>query len=108
MPKPKASLKARYATDKLGVVGTLAVDAGDFRLLASATDTTFVGGPSLNGLSLSIEKPGSFFIDYDVPKQVHFSHSDKNIGKLKDYRRGYDSRFVNYPGTVIRVIQKLK
>lgn len=79
MPKPKTSLKARYATDKLGVVGTLAVDAGDFRFLASATDTTFVGGPSLNGLSLSIEKPGSFFIDYDVPKQVHFSLSDKNI-----------------------------
>ncbi|KAG5535824.1 hypothetical protein RHGRI_023553 [Rhododendron griersonianum] len=106
MPKPKASLKARYATDKLGVVGTLAVDAGDFRLLASATDTTFVGGPSLNGLSLSIEKPGSFFIDYDVPKQdvlFQFMNTvrvlDKPLNLTYTHEKGVNQTALN--GTLV-------
>ncbi|GMH04151.1 hypothetical protein Nepgr_005990 [Nepenthes gracilis] len=48
---------------------TLSVPAGDVRLRASMTDATFLNGPSLNGLALSIEKPGSFIIDYNVPKK---------------------------------------
>ncbi|CAL5373144.1 unnamed protein product [Camellia sinensis] len=65
----KASLKGKYEPDKVGAVGTLAVNAGDVKLRAYMTNATFVSGPSLNGLSLSVEKPGSFIVDYNVPKQ---------------------------------------
>ncbi|KAL1093149.1 hypothetical protein V6Z11_D06G010900 [Gossypium hirsutum] len=33
------------------------------------SDATFVDGPSLNGLTLAVEKPGFFIVDYDVPKK---------------------------------------
>lgn len=66
----KASLKGRYANEKNTAGATLAVNAGDVKLRASMTDATFVDGPSLNGLTLAVEKPGSFIVDYDVPKKA--------------------------------------
>lgn len=68
----KASLKAKYETDKAAATGaaTIAFNAGDFKLRASMTDATVVNGPSLNGLALAVEKPGSFIFDYNVPKKV--------------------------------------
>ncbi|XP_057464198.1 outer envelope pore protein 24B, chloroplastic-like [Actinidia eriantha] len=66
MTTMKASVKGRYEIDKVGAAGSVVFNAGDVKLRASMTDAT---GPSLNGLSLSLEKPGSFVIDYDVPKQ---------------------------------------
>lgn len=69
-----ASLRGRYDSDVSGAIGTVTVDGGAVKLKANMTDATFVNGPSLEGLSLSLEKPGSFLIDYDVPKKVqHFS-----------------------------------
>ncbi|CAI9116721.1 OLC1v1017951C1 [Oldenlandia corymbosa var. corymbosa] len=65
----KASLKARYEADKAAAAATVAANAGDLRLRASMTDATVVNGPSLNGLVLAVEKPGSFIIDYNVPKK---------------------------------------
>ncbi|XP_010254902.1 PREDICTED: outer envelope pore protein 24A, chloroplastic-like [Nelumbo nucifera] len=65
----KTSLKARYETDKSSAAATLAINAGDVKLRASMTDATVVNGPSLNGLSLSVEKPGFFIVDYNVPRQ---------------------------------------
>lgn len=67
----KASLKAKYETDKAAATGTatIAFNAGDFKLRASMTDATVVNGPSLNGLALAVEKPGSFIFDYNVPKK---------------------------------------
>ncbi|KAL3505285.1 hypothetical protein ACH5RR_035126 [Cinchona calisaya] len=65
----KASLKARYETDKAAAAATVAVNAGDFKLRASMTDATVVNGPCLNGLALGIEKPGFFIVDYNVPKK---------------------------------------
>ncbi|MCD7461012.1 Outer envelope pore protein 24B, chloroplastic [Datura stramonium] len=67
----KASVKARYETDKAAATGaaTVAFNAGDFKLRASMTDATVVNGPSLNGLALAVEKPGSFIFDYNVPKK---------------------------------------
>uniref|UniRef100_A0A5B7ANW2 Uncharacterized protein n=1 Tax=Davidia involucrata TaxID=16924 RepID=A0A5B7ANW2_DAVIN len=65
----KASLKARYDTDKSAAGATLAVNAGNVKLRASMTDATIVNGPSLNGLALAVEKPGFFIIDYNVPKK---------------------------------------
>lgn len=66
----KASLKGRYDNDVTGAVGTVTVDGGEVLLKASITDASFVNGPSLNGLSLSLEKPASFIIDYNFPKKV--------------------------------------
>ncbi|KAK8596748.1 hypothetical protein V6N12_065228 [Hibiscus sabdariffa] len=65
----KASLKGRYADEKNTAAATFAVNAGDVKLRASITDATAVDLPSLNGLTLAVEKPGSFTIDYDVPKK---------------------------------------
>ncbi|KAE8674818.1 Outer envelope pore protein 24 [Hibiscus syriacus] len=61
----KASLKGRYTNDKSTAAVTLFVNAGDAKLRASMTDATVVKGPSLNGLTLAVEKPGFFIIDYD-------------------------------------------
>ncbi|KAL5558072.1 hypothetical protein UlMin_034283 [Ulmus minor] len=66
----KASFKGRYGIDqKGGATTTLAVKAGDVKLKATVTDATFVPGPNLNGLSLALEKPGFFVVDFNVPKQ---------------------------------------
>ncbi|XP_021759547.1 outer envelope pore protein 24, chloroplastic-like [Chenopodium quinoa] len=69
----KASLKGKYEyeTDKAATsaTSTLAFPVGDFKLRASVTDATFVKGPSFNGLGLSLEKPGFFIVDYNVPKK---------------------------------------
>lgn len=69
----KASLKGKYEydTDKAATsaISTIALPAGDFKLRASLTDANFVKGPSFNGLALSLEKPGSFIFDYNVPKK---------------------------------------
>ncbi|KAK1268800.1 hypothetical protein QJS04_geneDACA006192 [Acorus gramineus] len=65
----KASLKGKYEVEKGSAAATLTIPAaGDAKLRASFTDATFSKGPSLDGLSLSLDKPGSFIIDYNVPK----------------------------------------
>ncbi|WOK99701.1 G-box-binding factor 1-like [Canna indica] len=70
----KATLKGRYEVNKsTAAVATFALNAGDVRVKASMTDATFVRGLSLNGLALSLEKPGAFIFDYNVPtKDVRF------------------------------------
>ncbi|CAA2999564.1 Hypothetical predicted protein [Olea europaea subsp. europaea] len=65
----KASFKARYEPDKAAAAATVTADAGEFKLRASMTEATVIKGPSLNGLSLALEKPGFFIIDYNVPKK---------------------------------------
>ncbi|KAA8547335.1 hypothetical protein F0562_003801 [Nyssa sinensis] len=65
----KGSVKGRCDSEKTGAAGTFAINAGDVKLRASMTDATFVNGPSINDLSISLEKPGSFIIDYNVPKK---------------------------------------
>ncbi|CAL0323750.1 unnamed protein product [Lupinus luteus] len=66
----KAALKAKYDIDNNGgAAATVAFNAGDVKLRASITDATFINGPTLTGLALSIDKPGSFIVDYNVPKK---------------------------------------
>lgn len=80
----KASFKARYDTDKATASSTVAFNAGDFKLRASMTEATVIKGPSLNGLALAVEKPGSFIIDYNVPKKdirFQFMNSVKVLEK---------------------------
>lgn len=67
----RASLKGKTgAGDSRAGAASFGVPVGDFKLRASITEATLVNGPSLNGLALSVEKPGSFIIDYDVPRKV--------------------------------------
>ncbi|KAG7599621.1 hypothetical protein ISN44_As06g037980 [Arabidopsis suecica] len=65
----KASFKGKFDVDKGGGVASLSFNAGNAKLRATMTDTSLVAGPSLNGLSLAVEKPGFFIIDYNVPKK---------------------------------------
>ncbi|KAL5553970.1 hypothetical protein UlMin_041371 [Ulmus minor] len=67
-------------TNKEGVLGTLSLNAGDLKLRASTTTPTVVGGPTTGdlSLSLSVEKPAFFLIDYDVPnKDVRFQFMNR-------------------------------
>jgi hypothetical protein len=61
----KATVKGRYEGDKATAAATLAFtpSAADLRFKASATDAAFARGPSLEGLILTLEKPGSFLLD---------------------------------------------
>ncbi|CAJ1972422.1 unnamed protein product [Sphenostylis stenocarpa] len=66
----KATLKGKYDVDKNGAAfATVAVNAADVKFRASVTEATFINGPSLTGLALAVEKPGSFIVDYNVPKK---------------------------------------
>ncbi|TMW97655.1 hypothetical protein EJD97_005193 [Solanum chilense] len=80
----KASFKARYEPDKAAASATVAFNAGDLKLRATMTDATVVKGPSLNGLSLAVEKPELFIVDYNVPKKdirFQFMNSIKVLEK---------------------------
>lgn len=69
----KATLKGKYDVDKNGAAfANIAVNAGDVKFRASVTEATFINGPSLTGLALAVEKPGSFIVDYNVPKKVRY------------------------------------
>ncbi|KAL1207745.1 Outer envelope pore protein 24A [Cardamine amara subsp. amara] len=65
----KVSFKGKFDVDKSNGAASLAFNAGNVKLRATMTDATIVAGPSLNGLSLAVEKPGFFIIDYNVPKK---------------------------------------
>ncbi|PQQ13614.1 outer envelope pore protein 24B chloroplastic [Prunus yedoensis var. nudiflora] len=80
----KASLKGKYETDKSGAAANISVFASDVKFRVSLTDATFAAGPSLNGLVLAVEKPGSFIVDYNVPKKdfrFQFLNSVRVAGK---------------------------
>ncbi|ONM11685.1 Outer envelope pore protein 24A chloroplastic [Zea mays] len=68
----KATLKGRYEGDKATAATSLAAPAGDLRLKASATEAVFANGPSLRGLTLTLEKPGAFLVDLKPHNQVRF------------------------------------
>ncbi|KAL5566358.1 hypothetical protein UlMin_029522 [Ulmus minor] len=62
-------------TNKEGVLKILSLNVSDLKLRASTTIPTVIGGPTSSdlSLSLSVEKPTFFLIDYDVPnKDVRF------------------------------------
>lgn len=75
----KVVVKGKYGTDKSAAASASAsatlsaAPAGDLRLKASVTDSTFLRCASLDGLSFSLEKPGSLILDFNVPKRVIYS-----------------------------------
>jgi len=80
----KASVKGKYEAGVQAASTTATVNVGDLKLKATCTDSTFVHAPSLNGITLGIEKPGFFMIDYDLPKKAarfQFMSSAKLAGK---------------------------
>ncbi|XAR57884.1 hypothetical protein NMG60_11026170 [Bertholletia excelsa] len=102
----KASLRGKYEPDKVSAFGSLAAAAGDVKLRASMTDATFVKGPSLNGLNLSLEKPGSFVIDYNVPKQdirFYFMNTVRVLDKPLNltYTHGWSEKKTALDGTLV-------
>ncbi|GAB2291304.1 Outer envelope pore protein 24, chloroplastic [Dionaea muscipula] len=69
----KASLAGRYVIDNdkpivASASSNIAIPAGDLNFTA-LTDATFSSSPSLNGLVLSLQRPGSFIVNYNVPKK---------------------------------------
>ncbi|KAL9274469.1 Outer envelope pore protein 24, chloroplastic-like protein, partial [Drosera capensis] len=75
-PKMKFSLAGKHVldTDKpvaASAVSKFAVPVGGdgLNFSASVTDFSFSNGPSLNGLLLSLQKPGSFTFNFDLPKK---------------------------------------
>lgn len=70
----KATVKGRYEGNKATAAATLAFtpSAADLRFKASATDAAFARGPSLEGLILTLEKPGSFLLDLKPHSKVRF------------------------------------
>jgi hypothetical protein len=79
----KATLKGRFDGDKASAATTLAVPAaGDLRFKASATEATFTNGPSLSGLTLTVEKPGAFLLDVKPHNKVIFFLPPPLLGLL--------------------------
>ncbi|XP_041008794.1 outer envelope pore protein 24B, chloroplastic-like [Juglans microcarpa x Juglans regia] len=78
-----ASLGRNYSTGNGEFIGTLAVSAGEVDLRASVSDDASACWPTFGILSFAVEKPGSFSIDYDVPKKdVRFQFT-KNLNMLE-------------------------
>ncbi|KAJ9540859.1 hypothetical protein OSB04_027365 [Centaurea solstitialis] len=66
----KASFRGGYDADHSDASATVVVNTGGgINLRASTTGDTFVNGPSLNGVTLSLENPGFFNVDYNVQKK---------------------------------------
>lgn len=73
-----ASLRRNYGAGDGGFSGTIAVTTGEFDFRASVTGDSSAGWSALEDLFLSVEKPGSFAIDFDVPKKdVRFQFTKK-------------------------------
>lgn len=67
----KAAVKGKYEVNKSTAAATLSLHAGDGRLKASVTEATFANGSSVDGLVLSLEKPGAFILDYTVKDKAN-------------------------------------
>ncbi|KAJ0703458.1 putative outer envelope pore protein [Helianthus annuus] len=65
----KASFRGSYDADSSDATGSVAFNAGALNLRASVTGDTLTNTPSLNNLTLSVENPGLFNIDYNLPKK---------------------------------------
>ncbi|XP_050237669.1 outer envelope pore protein 24, chloroplastic-like [Mercurialis annua] len=74
-----------------GVTGTVTATAGDVRLRAVVGNAVLSGDAStfdVDDFSLSLEKPGSFIVDYDVPNQdvrFQFMNSVNVLEKLVNW-----------------------
>ncbi|CAJ2675565.1 unnamed protein product [Trifolium pratense] len=111
----KGALKSKYDVDKNTAIfpASVAFNAGDVKLRASAADFNFTNGVKLTGLSLAVEKPGSFSIDYDVGKKdfrfmfmntVRFAEKPLNLTYIHsrgDNRTILDGTFVWDPSNKV-------
>ncbi|KAK1410410.1 hypothetical protein QVD17_36947 [Tagetes erecta] len=80
----KASFRGSYDADNSDATASVVLTTGDINLRASIAGDAFINAPSLNGLTLSLENPGSFNIDYNVPKKdvrFQFMNSFRVNGK---------------------------
>nr|XP_043634543.1 outer envelope pore protein 24A, chloroplastic-like [Erigeron canadensis] len=80
----KASFTGNYDGDYSGATGSFVVNSGGLNLRASITADSVANRPSVNGVTLSLENPASFIVDYNVPKQdirFQFMNSVRVKGK---------------------------
>ncbi|KAI3798892.1 hypothetical protein L1987_34176 [Smallanthus sonchifolius] len=79
----KASFRGSYDADDSDAAASFVINTGGINLRASMSRDTFINGP-LNGLTLSVENPGIFIVDYNVPKKdvrFQFMNSVRVNGK---------------------------
>ncbi|KAE8690795.1 Outer envelope pore protein 24 [Hibiscus syriacus] len=57
--------------DKKGLAATVTANPGELKLRAALSDTNFTDGSAVkpDNILLSVEKPGSFTVDFDIPKR---------------------------------------
>ncbi|XP_021757706.1 outer envelope pore protein 24B, chloroplastic-like [Chenopodium quinoa] len=102
----KASVNGQCATDSSTGAATVSINAGELKLKAAMSEAIFDAGPIFRNLSLSLEKPGSFIVDYNVPKQdlrFQFMNSirvlDKQLKMTYTHSRADKNLWVD--GTVV-------
>ena len=71
----KASLRTKYDPSAQSASATLALGVGDLKIKASCSDRTLKDGYGLAGVSVGVEKPGMFIVDYDLTKEVKLNAS---------------------------------
>ncbi|EFJ25035.1 hypothetical protein SELMODRAFT_100718 [Selaginella moellendorffii] len=91
MKKARASVLTKYDSGGGQVVAaSVRLGVDDLQLRASCSDRTFVRSAGLKGLTVGVEKPGSFVLEYDVHEAVpRFQFS--GVGRLlnKDVQVSY-------------------
>ncbi|KAK9749859.1 hypothetical protein RND81_02G155800 [Saponaria officinalis] len=65
----KSLVTAEYSPDCTSAAANLTVTATDFKLQASVSEATFDVGPTVSNLVVTLEKPASFSIEYNIPNQ---------------------------------------
>ncbi|GAA0162185.1 hypothetical protein LIER_18332 [Lithospermum erythrorhizon] len=78
-----ASLAGRVDGDVTGLAGTVTVNGGDMKLRATVSDTSIQYGPSLSFSSISLEKPGSFIVDF-IPQDKDVRFQFMNTARVMD------------------------
>ncbi|KAL9241755.1 hypothetical protein vseg_015825 [Gypsophila vaccaria] len=74
----KSLVTAEYNPDSTAAAANLTVNTSDFKLQASISEATFDVGPTVSSLVLSLEKPASFSIEYNIPNQdLKFQFTNK-------------------------------
>ncbi|KAL0325725.1 UNVERIFIED_CONTAM: Outer envelope pore protein 24, chloroplastic [Sesamum radiatum] len=80
----QASFTALCKPEKAAAAATVSFKVREFKLRASISDVVVVDGPSVNDISLGLEKPGCFIVEFNVPKKNYefkFLHGLKLGGK---------------------------
>ncbi|KAK4390680.1 Outer envelope pore protein 24, chloroplastic [Sesamum angolense] len=65
----QASFTALCKPEKAAAAATVSFKVREFKLRASISDVVVVDGPSVNDISIGLEKPGCFTVEFKFPKK---------------------------------------